>query len=688
MWMSKLAASFRWRSFLAYAGAFFLAGLGWLLFKHLQLQHLTGLTLLARVLHRQVEDFSPWEVLGLYGADIAWGLLLIPLLAGVMAAQRQLPGLRPVLAALLLAYVMLLHADMAAFANVSTLLNWDMIAEALAWARDDPDIIQYYVTPRTWLKILASTAGLMLLLLWLDSGCWRWPPRLRRRSAAWAATSMAIGLSMAVLLAFLQPVTAYPQSSAALARALSAMLPDPQMHQYRGHSQAQLQEAFCAMVDAPCTEQAPEAAGARPPQPALPAVHPQADSTARSPHPAPSPAPADAPAAAPAAARDVILFIMETAPAEFFDLQALMAEDPLLRSWSRQAWLARHHYASYPYTSDATFSVLSALYPEGRRQWLKCRESQALGWVDELRRAGYATRHYAPSPDSFESDGLMLERLGLSTRYIAANDAGSQARAQERLARIQRRIFAGSVAPLPAKAILDQQALERLLQDMKAWRGQGRPYVAVFAPQIGHGPWPDLLARAGPASLAERAQALGRLQMAWLHEIVAQLQQAGRLQQTLLLVTGDHGLRTQAEYEGIPAGWLAGVSSRVPLLIYDGGRELPFDAGRVSSHIDIGPTVMRRLGRLSPQAYAEGLPLDAEGLARRKTFMQGVGYLGAELMHQQGQFLAHAPLRKACMSARRDDLGDGEVQPYARCQAVFEPLKALHLEAMRRLCIR
>ena len=98
--------------------------------------------------------------------------------------------------------------------------------------------------------------------------------------------------------------------------------------------------------------------------------------------------------------------------------------------------------------------------------------------------------------------------------------------------------------------------------------------------------------------------------------------------------------------------------------------------------------MMRRLGRLSPQAYAEGLPLDAEGLARRKTFMQGVGYLGAELMHQQGQFLAHAPLRKACMSARRDDLGDGEVQPYARCQEVFEPLKALHLEAMRRLCIR
>ena len=654
LWKSKLAMRFRWRSFLAYAGTFFLAGLGWLLFKHLQLQHLTGLKLLARVLHRQAEDFSPWEVLGLYGSDIAWGLLLLPLLAGLMAAQRHLPGLRALLALLLLAYVLLLHADMAAFANVSTLLNWEMMGEALAWARDDPAIIPYYVTPRTWLKILVSTGGLMLLLLWLDRGRWRWPQGLRSTSAAWAAVSLATGLSMVVLLAVQQPVTAYPQSSAALARALSAMLPDPQMEHYRGHSQAQLQRDFCAEVGAPCPGEA---------------------------SPSPPPAP-------PASPRDVILFIMETAPADFFDLRALMAEDPLLRDWSRQAWLSRRHYASYPYTSDATFSLLASLYPEGRRPWLKCRESQTLGWIGELGRAGYATRHYAPAPDSFETDGLMFERLGLGTRYIAANEAGSQLQARERLAQIQRRIFPRSTAPLPAKAVLDQQGLEQLLRDMTAWQSQGRPYVAVFAPQIGHGPWPDLLERAGPVSLEDRAQALGQLQMAWLHEIVAQLKQSGRLEHTLLLVTGDHGLRTRAEYEHIPAGWLAGVSSRVPLLIYDGGRELPFDADRVSSHVDIGPTLLQRLGRVGQQAYVEGLPLTSPLLAQRRTYMQGVGYLGAELMHQQGQFLAHAPMRKACMSAQRDDLGDGEVQPYARCQAAFEPMKALHQEAMRRLCVR
>ncbi len=652
--MSKLATAFRWRSFLAYASAFFLAGLGWLLFKHLQLKHLTGLKLLARVLNREEEDFSPWEVLGLYGADIALGLLLIPLLAGLLAAQRRMAGMRLLLALLLLADVLLLHADMAAFANVSTLLSWEMMSEALAWARNDPSIIPYYVGPRTWLKILASTGGLMLLLLWLDRGRWRWPRQLDQGSAAWAAGLLAAGLALAVLCGLLQPVAAYPQSSAALTRAVSAMLPDPVQEQYRDYSPVQLQEAFCTQVGSPC-------------------------------RPAGGPDQANVPTGAP---RDVILFVMETAPADFFDLQALTAEDPLLRAWSRRAWLARRHYSTYPYTSDATFSLLSALYPEGRRQWLKCRESQPLGWVTALRRAGYATKHYAPLPDSFEVDGLMLDRLGLPDRYIAEQDDPGRQGAAEHLERIRRRIFPDSRMPLPAKAGLDQQALDRMLADMATWQRQSRPYVAVFAPQIGHGPWPDLLGRADPVSLQARARALGQLQMAWLHEIVAQLQRAGRLDRTLLVVTADHGLRTQAEDAALPAGWLTGASSRVPLLFYDGGLELPFDADVVSSHIDIGPTVLQRLGLARPQAYEEGQALTAPGLAGRRTYMHGVSYLGAELMHHQGQFLAHAPVRKACLSASRDDLGGAEVQPYARCQEPFEALRSLHLEAMRRLCQR
>lgn len=651
--MSKPVLWFRWRSFLAYGGAFFLTGLGWLLFKHLQLTHLTGLKLLARVLHREDGDFSAWEVLALYGSDVGWGLLLIPMLAGLLAAQRRLPDLRPLLVLMLLAYVMLLHADMAAFANVSTLLSWDMIGEALAWARTDPDVIQYYVTPRTWLKILASTVGLLLMLLWLDRGSWRWPQRLDKTSTVWAGLALALGMSMAVLLALLQPVSAYPQSSAALAQALMAMAPDLQAGQYRGHSQAQLQQAFCKEVGAPCPGKT------SPPPPAVP----------------------------PGESRDVILFIMETAPADFFDLAALLAEDPLLREWSRRSWLAQRHYATYPYTSDATFSMLAALYPEGRRQWQKCRESQPIGWVNDLRRVGYEARHYAPSPDSFEADRLMLERLGLRDRYIAEEEGAGRPRAQARLEQLWRRVFPDSGSAVPPKAVLDQQGLDRLLADIEGWHRLSRPYVAVFSPQIGHAPWQDLLQRPEPPSLQERALALGRLQMAWLHEIVAQLKRAARLERTLLLVTGDHGLRTRTEYAQLPAGWLAGVSSHVPLLIYDGGRALPFDPGQLSSHIDIGPTVLERLGVSSGQAYVEGLSLTAPERGQRRTYMQGVGYLGAELMHGEGRFLAHAPLRKACLSATRDGLDDGEVQPYARCSEAFEPLKALHLEAMRRLCL-
>lgn len=658
--MSK-QVMFRWRSFAAFWFAFSLAGLGWLAFKRLQLEHLTGLKVLARVLNRPEGAFSTWELMGLYGADVGIGLLLIPLLAGLLAAQQRFKVARPLLVVLLLAYMLLLHADMAAFANVTTMLSWEMIREAAAWAQDDPEIIQYYVTPRTWLKIAGTTAGLILLLLWLDRGRWRQPASLSRAVVLRTVGALVAGLAIVALCGLMQPLSAYPQSSAALARALSAMMPDPQRNQYLGRSQAQLQEDFCQLVGVPC-----HAASA------------PADTPA---------AAASAPArTAPQAPRDVILFIMETGPADFYDLPGLMAGDPLLRNWARHAWFAQRHYATYPYTSDATFSLLSGLYPEGRRQWLKCRDSQPLGWVETLRSAGYATRHYAPSPDSFEADGLMFQRVGLRDRYIAEADEAGREAATAQLDALRRRVFPQATQPLSAKAVLDQQSLGHLLADMAAWQRQSKPYVAVFAPQIGHGPWPDLLQRSTPVPLKERARLLGALQMAWLHEIVAQLKQAGRLEHTLVIVTADHGLRTQAEYPDIPAGWLTGVSSRVPLMIQDGGRPLPFDERRVSSHVDVGPTVLQRLGLKDPQRYVEGLPLSDPALAQRRTYIQGVGYLGAELMHHQGRFIAHAPMRKACMQSGTDDMSNGDVLPYARCQEAFEPFKAAHQEAMKRLC--
>lgn len=121
-----------------------------------------------------------------------------------------------------------------------------------------------------------------------------------------------------------------------------------------------------------------------------------------------------------------------------------------------------------------------------------------------------------------------------------------------------------------------------------------------------------------------------------------------------------------------------GLSSHVPL---------PFDDRLVSSHVDLGPTVLQRLGMPVPQAFTEGLPLGDPGLARRRTYRLGVGYLGAELMHQEGRFLAHAPIRQACESATTDALAGAELQPHARCNEIFEPLRAVHLEAMKRLCV-
>ena len=123
-----------------------------------------------------------------------------------------------------------------------------------------------------------------------------------------------------------------------------------------------------------------------------------------------------------------------------------------------------------------------------------------------------------------------------------------------------------------------------------------------------------------------------------LGELVSLLREKGRLDSTLIVTLGDHGLRTRREYPPFHAGTLDDVTFHVPLMLYapgvlDSTVRIPW----MTSHIDIAPSVLDLLGIRTDRALELGSPMWDPRIADRATFFFAKGYLGADGFQQHNE---------------------------------------------------
>jgi hypothetical protein len=185
----------------------------------------------------------------------------------------------------------------------------------------------------------------------------------------------------------------------------------------------------------------------------------------------------------------------------------------------------------------------------------------------------------------------------------------------------------------------DEAALELLLADIAGWSAEGRPFAAAFLPQVGHGPWQDV-AGSGEKDVLKRGREHIRLQDAMIGRILAALESSGQAERTLIVVTGDHGLRTGVEYPPLRGGLADSISFHVPLLVHARGvkgmgRTIPW----LTSHVDIAPTVLDLLGVEPGREYEQGLPLWDPRIRGRATYFFGKHYSGVDAYHHGGRYL-------------------------------------------------
>jgi hypothetical protein len=508
--------------------------------------------------------FSYFERLCLMRLDVTIAWALMPALLLVVTRR-----LRPSLAAAFViacssAATLLLFIQERSLATMGSFVTFGMLYDALDWAITEPTVAGPYLFTANNLKVLAS----LVLIVGATVAAHRWAPRLapewirKRRSRLVLVPGFAVAA-----IAWIPVVPSSAANTSALVSAATVLFQSGENDpgRFAGMRQEDLSQRFREMTHSPAQVTENSYRGL-------------------------------------ASGFDVILFMLETTPYRSLPIGELpLADFPTLTRLRKHAFVGPSHYTTYPKTSQALFSVFSGLYPPSRDAFrLTGSAVDAPGLAGTLRRKGYETTLYSPV-DLDDPDRRMFLSLGIESIVIGNPDGASSAKpAGESLpysATVERRIA------------LDRQILDAARQDRERCAKSNRHYLQLLMHQISHAPWADVAGRAD-ADVYRKGRALCALEDGWLGEIVAHLEKIGRLDQTLIVVFGDHGVRSRLEDPALHADRVEDVSFHVPMLIYCGKA---LREGRVirerTSHIDLCATVLTLMGIPFDSHYCQGVPV-------------------------------------------------------------------------------
>ena len=339
---------------------------------------------------------------------------------------------------------------------------------------------------------------------------------------------------------------------------------------------------------------------------------------------------------------NVLFFIFETGPnvATIDYLNKKLFEN--LNFLKKNAFFSENHYSTYPYTSDGLFSIFSSLYPDGIRR--KIAKDNVLvnnlGLLNTLKKHGYQTNIYSIKEFGAESDKALFERLGANEQYYSYEDKNVRD-IQNNTISINglSNLNDAAKAKIQEAYKYDVASLSKLLKDIKIAHEKNQKFVSVFLPQLGHAPWVKV---SSSNNIFDNGAHLFSLQDRWLGKIIDKLNELRILDETIIVVTSDHGLRTKSEYPPLISSFLNNVTYNVPLLIYAPNTlEETYAIETVTSHIDIMPTILSLMGLGWNNDCVIGSPIWDDNLEKRITYFNGKDYFGNTGYSQNGKFISY-----------------------------------------------
>ena len=540
--------------------------------------------------------FTFFERMSLFSSDCVVGFALVPFVLVLVLTILPRKSWAVIVAVVSILVSFIIYLQLLAFKNVGHFIPWYLISAGLHWAYQHPQFIIEYVKPTGFLKFIFIAGIIIMLALFMR--------RANRTSSVKPAQSRMVAGTVIFLAAVSLLFGAWGTTSV-LARTWNgqAEIPVILSATFRGNED----------IGSGATVKSPEVLAA------------DYAALAESKKGIPDPR-----YFAKANGFDVIVLILETAPARYDSFESL-DDLPTLKRLAGHSWIASSHYTTFPYTAKATFSILTSMYPPNPVFFAGTAKSTP-GLVRALSSAGYETRYYVPHAFENHFEDAMYASIGFDKIFTSEPTRGALPLGHQYY---------------EDKIRCDLDDLHALMQDVHELSQQKRRYLAVFSPQIGHAPWPQIEQHDREMSLRERGRSLLKLQDKWLGQIVEQLNEDGRLDHTLIVVTGDHGIRAAAEDPNYdPHGFLPEYAFHVPMLIFAPQiLENSQQIDGVTSHVDLVPTVLDLLGVKQGREFEQGLPVWDPDQTSRKVFLWAGDYFGAEGFEQNGNYVVWDKVR-------------------------------------------
>jgi hypothetical protein len=311
----------------------------------------------------------------------------------------------------------------------------------------------------------------------------------------------------------------------------------------------------------------------------------------------------------------IVVISLETAPRQYYPITDNPAY-PTFFEMGKRGIVSDHHFTTMPATIWAVYSMVSGTYPRFGRSIIDYGDFHADGLAAILGRHGYETTFI----DSYHTDwnpsngghhnSRILRGLGFSTLIEpspVAESAASSDRGYAAALALERHSFGAAAQRIAAAA---------------AHRTKAFVFLATI---LGHYPWRTPTGADGLTN-ADKLALMARDIDRCVGEFLQTLRDRGLSDSIIVVVTGDHGLRSREEFGSLGQEMQIGeLSFNVPLLIYAPGVlaasvRVPF----VTSHVDIAPTLLALVGIHDAPLLVEGSDiLDATPCGRTTFLLSG-----------------------------------------------------------------
>jgi len=356
---------------------------------------------------------------------------------------------------------------------------------------------------------------------------------------------------------------------------------------------------------------------------------------------------------------NVIFIVLETTGSKDYPISGPDCKMPHVASLLPRSLLAQRHFSTDIESLRANFSIYTSLYDlpgQGHAQYFgrhlllggPIRPLDALPKI--LSDRGYVTKYYFPFllwPKAFEEDSLHL--YGFQSIFTGYNVAVSKD-PQEELAEWNRLTVLSSPRE---KMDAERNMYQMAVNDILKLHSEQKPFFLSIVGSIGHAPFSDIRT---PAEIAQNPNPerkvlidnLATFQDQLIGTLLDALKRSDLLDNTILLITGDHGPRTRLDDPDLDLIFANEESYHVPLLIhYPAAFQKLTTISRLTSHLDIAPTILDIMG-LDGSAYMqEGSSMFDPALDGRITYFLGQHLRGFDSAYYRGHFLMYSYDREA-----------------------------------------